>query len=158
MPEPAHRPLVCVQHPGETMFVPGGWWHVVLNLELSLAVTQNFCSRANFDAVWAKTRHSRKKMSVRLQAQLREHEPALYERTLRPIDLAAAGAASSSSSSSSSSYSTSDDGRSDEDDGAAESGRRRRHSRSRSRPRSRSPARADEARERRRPSSRSRSR
>ncbi|KAL7133646.1 hypothetical protein ABFS83_12G156200 [Erythranthe nasuta] len=41
------RPVECVCKAGEVIFVPNGWWHLVINLEDSVAITQNFVSRRN---------------------------------------------------------------------------------------------------------------
>eukprot|EP00803_Ostreobium_quekettii_P005108 evm.model.scf_611.4 EVM.evm.TU.scf_611.4 scf_611:63945-73681(+) len=45
------QPLECVVHAGELIFVPRGWWHMAINLEESIAVTQNYVSAVNLPHV-----------------------------------------------------------------------------------------------------------
>ncbi|KAJ3113907.1 hypothetical protein HDU96_002784 [Phlyctochytrium bullatum] len=48
------KPIEFVQEPGDVIFVPAGWWHIVLNVEeVNVAVTQNFISEANIEKLLA---------------------------------------------------------------------------------------------------------
>jgi hypothetical protein len=50
-PDPARRPLEVILHPGEVIFVPHGYWHMVVNLEESVALTHNYVSTSNLSDV-----------------------------------------------------------------------------------------------------------
>ena len=76
--------IECIQYPGETMFVPGGWWHAVLNLDNTIAITENFCNQGNFERVWTQTRKGRKKLAYKWLSKLRKKEPMLF---MRAIDM-----------------------------------------------------------------------
>jgi histone arginine demethylase JMJD6 len=66
---------------GDTVFVPSGWWHAVMNLDDTVAITQNFCSRSNFDKVWRETRTGRKKMAIKWAELLETNYPDLTKRS-----------------------------------------------------------------------------
>ena len=45
------QPIECIVSAGELIFVPRGWWHMAINLEPGVAVTQNYVSRSNLPHV-----------------------------------------------------------------------------------------------------------
>ena len=99
------RPMDCVQGPGEIMYVPDGWWHAVLNLDHTVAVTQNVVTTARFPRAWRMTKRGRPKMSNQWLRKLREKRPdlaAAADAQPRRAETSANEKTSSSSSSSSS--------------------------------------------------------
>ena len=78
-----HEGFACyefTQNVGETIFIPHGWWHAVLNLTDTVGITQNYCSQRNFDEVWIRTRTGRKKMAYNWLCKLNVHYPHLAKR------------------------------------------------------------------------------
>jgi hypothetical protein len=52
-PDRTKRPLECLVSPGELLFVPHGWWHLVYNIDdgVSVALTHNYVSSTNLSTV-----------------------------------------------------------------------------------------------------------
>ena len=102
-----------MQNPGEIMYVPDGWWHAVLNLEHTVAVTQNVVGSARFDKVWRMTKRGRPKMSAQWLQKLKQKRADLAriaeQQPRRGAESAGEKTSSSSSSSSSEESSDSED-------------------------------------------------
>mmetsp|Transcript_7300 Transcript_7300/g.17206 ORF Transcript_7300/g.17206 Transcript_7300/m.17206 type:complete len:438 (-) Transcript_7300:981-2294(-) len=80
---PKYENFACyefTQNAGETVYIPHGWWHAVLNLTDTVAVTQNFCSPRRFEEVWLQARKGRKRMAWKWLCRLETEYPELYRR------------------------------------------------------------------------------
>jgi len=75
--------IECIQYPGETMFVPGAWWHAVVNLDTTIAITENVCNEGNFERVWMLTRKGRKRLAYKWLHKLRKAYPVLYQKAVQ---------------------------------------------------------------------------
>lgn len=85
--EPAAMEGVCGS--GDLLFVPRGWWHLAVNLEETLAITQNFVSACNLpfvlrhlekpEVVSGCSPSERKTLRARFELALRKHKPELLE-------------------------------------------------------------------------------
>ena len=66
------------------MFVPGGWWHAVINLDNTIAITENVCNEGNFERVWVQARKNRKRLAYKWLRLIRHTESLhhIYRRAL----------------------------------------------------------------------------
>lgn len=112
---PSLKVYECVQEAGDIIFVPGQWWHGVLNLTDTIAVTHNYCGRDNFDDVCKRTSRQRSLFFSRWLKNMKRFSPVLYQRAIqlknnphlgRYVDCESSS--SSSDSSDSSDYSSSE--------------------------------------------------
>lgn len=81
---------------GEVLYVPSGWYHLVLNLEPSIAITQNLVPRSRLGAVLHFLRDQKQSISgfrdevvdpySLFVERLREHDPVLLDEGLRELE------------------------------------------------------------------------
>ena len=70
-----YRPYEVEQYPGETVYVPAGWPHLVLNLELTVAITHNYANECGpyFDRMWKETARDEPDFARRWRAGVRRN-------------------------------------------------------------------------------------
>eukprot|EP01127_Copromyxa_protea_P016391 TRINITY_DN485_c0_g1_i3.p1 TRINITY_DN485_c0_g1~~TRINITY_DN485_c0_g1_i3.p1 ORF type:complete len:1020 (-),score=251.96 TRINITY_DN485_c0_g1_i3:107-3139(-) len=85
--QPHEKPIEVVQGPGEMLYVPAGWWHMVLNLEETVSVTQNFVNDQNLGLATLVLYNTpgRKLLKLWLE-KLYESHPAVFKQVKRRVE------------------------------------------------------------------------
>eukprot|EP01117_Protostelium_nocturnum_P009993 TRINITY_DN3561_c0_g1_i3.p1 TRINITY_DN3561_c0_g1~~TRINITY_DN3561_c0_g1_i3.p1 ORF type:complete len:864 (-),score=310.10 TRINITY_DN3561_c0_g1_i3:42-2522(-) len=85
---PHQRPMEVTQEEGETIYVPRGWWHIVVNLEDTIAVTQNFVNQCNVRDTLEELSESKKRTKdfEVFSTLLKENHPE-YTRLVQAVEL-----------------------------------------------------------------------
>jgi len=79
---PQGKPIECILEAGEMIYVPTGWWHMVLNLSESIAVTQNVMNSQNFKVVYEDVKKDDRKMKHKLKKRLKKRNREIYDKFL----------------------------------------------------------------------------
>lgn len=107
-----YKMIDFIHGPGQIVYIPGGWWHVVLNLDCTIAVTQNLVTPRTFLRVYPKAVKSRTKMAKIWLEVLKRERPeiaALADNEQSNYNSPATSSSSSYSSSTSSCISSEDE-------------------------------------------------
>ena len=80
-PDFPYPPVHVLQQVGETVFVPSSWPHLVLNLELVVAVTHNYaCEFGPFERMWKEVVTEEPEFAVNWLEGLMKRRPDLAQR------------------------------------------------------------------------------
>jgi histone arginine demethylase JMJD6 len=75
---PGRESIHVLQRPGETVYVPAGWPHLVLNLELSVAITHNYATEyPSLPQLWCAVQ-CESEVASQLKDRLQHHRPELF--------------------------------------------------------------------------------
>jgi len=82
------RPVEVLQVPGQTVFVPNGWPPLVLNLELTVAVTHNYASEFGpFEWMWKEIKADEPDFAERWCKGMKDKRPDLIRRLTAKMKL-----------------------------------------------------------------------
>lgn len=64
--------VTLTQGPGDTVYIPGGWKHIVLNLEETVAITHNYAPKENITKIKQTVKNTEPEFYAKWEARLKE--------------------------------------------------------------------------------------
>ena len=75
----------CIQQPGDTIWVPSGWWHAVLNIDhATIAYTQNSLPQYQLPQLWDRITSLHHEMGLSFYSALEELNSPILENLSKP--------------------------------------------------------------------------